>query len=665
MSAYFARFLCKTLHRKDPILTIFVLLLASALFLRPDEAFGARKGGGKPGGSTAPRIDSVSPSSGSIDGGLSVTIHGRKFTSGTEVSFGGVAATGESVRNSKRMTAITPAYTEGAVDVTVTNPDGQSATLTGGFTYEGAQPKPLPPTAPSGLSAGTISATQINLGWQDNASDEDGFVIERGLNGGAHVQIATTGSDSGSYSDSGLSPDNTYSYRVAAYNAAGNSGYSNTAEASTPPQSAVVAFPGAEGFGTSTPGGRGGVVVAVDNLNDSGPGSLRAAVESSGARIVVFRTGGTIELQSPIKIRDPYITIAGQTAPGGGILLKGEGLIISSHDIIVRGLRIRIGDLGSPSCCRDGINISTSSATSDIYNVVIDHCSVSWAIDENIATWESSSNNFDLYDVTIQWTISSEALHDSIHIDEGDTSPAPHSMGLLIGRDSERISIHHNLLGMNNSRNPRMDSIVAGEVVNNLIFAWGKDAPTRNAAAPGTVHVLNNFYHSGDTSRPDEIYIDDDTQLGSNFYIDANLTDDARVSTEPFPSRILNRNNYPIENFPQFSGSGISVDSTSNVFDKVLASVGATVPERDAVDIRVVASVQSRSGGVIDSQAEVGGWSTISAGTPLLDSDGDGMPDSWEVSKGLEALDSNDRNGLAPSGYTWIEEYINSLIPIP
>ena len=337
----------------------------------------------------------------------------------------------------------------------------------------------------------------------------------------------------------------------------------------------MVAFPGAEGFGTQTIGGRGGQLIEVTNLNDSGPGSFRAAVETTGPRIVVFTTGGTIELSTPVEIYDPFITIAGQTAPGDGISLKGEGLYIHTHDVIVRGLRIRIGDLGTPTNSRDGINISTTGATTDIYNVVLDHVSVAWAIDENIATWESSSNSFDIYDVTIQWTITSEALHDSIHIDEGETEPAPHSMGLLLGRDSERISVHHNLLSNNNGRNPRLDGITEGEVINNLIYGWGQDAPTRNAEDPAIFHVLNNFYHSGSSSRQDDIYIDDNTQAGSAFYIDGNLTDDPRASADPFPSRILNRNNYPIETVPQFVGSGITMDETLDVFDAVLLNVGA------------------------------------------------------------------------------------------
>ncbi len=648
------------------LLTRTLLLTFVALFCITAEAAkgGNGNGGGKPGGeSSPPEITSISPNSGSIDGGTSVTIEGKNFSKQASVTFGGVDVASINVRNGKRMTVVTPASPSGAVDVTINNPDGKSVTSVGGFTYQGQQAQA--PAAPTALSANAGSASSISLSWTDNANDEDGFLIERSLDGTNFGQIASVGSNTQGYSDSGRTPETTYHYRVAAYNAVGNSAYSNSAQATTPALSSVVAFPGAEGFGTGTQGGRFGQVIEVTNLNDSGTGSFRAAIETTGPRIVVFTTGGIIELQTPVQVYEPFLTIAAQTAPGDGIALKGEGLYIHTHDIIVRALRIRIGDLGTPTNSRDGINISTTGAATDIYNVVIDHSSVAWAIDENIATWESSSNNLDIYDVTIQWTIISEALHDSIHIDEGSSSTAPHSMGLLLGRNSENISVHHNLMANNQSRNPRLDGIMAGEVINNLIYGWGQDAPTRNASTPAIFHVLNNFYHSGTASRQDDIYIDDNTEEDSSFYIDGNLTDDARVSPDPFPSRILNRNDYPLASIPQFTGSGIDMDPTLDVFALVLNNAGAIAPVRDDVDARVVAQVSTRSGGVIDSQADVGGWPVYDSGIALTDSDHDGMPDSWEDSRGLNPFDSGDRNNLAPSGYTWVEEYINGLIPMP
>ena len=166
----------------------------------------------------------------------------------------------------------------------------------------------------------------------------------------------------------------------------------------------AAAFPGAEGFGALTPGGRYGNIIFVSNLNDTldvnSPeydGSLRWAIEHTwpddpsnpygGRRIILFKVGGVIELVDNLILKHPFVTIAGQTAPGDGVTLAGSGMIIATHDVIVRGIRVRVGDRGEPTCCLDGINISTHHADSDVYNVVVDHSSVSWAIDENMSTW--------------------------------------------------------------------------------------------------------------------------------------------------------------------------------------------------------------------------------------------------------------------------------------
>ena len=163
---------------------------------------------------------------------------------------------------------------------------------------------------------------------------------------------------------------------------------------------AVPAFPGAEGFGAKSVGGRGGKVIEVTNLNDSGSGSLRAAIAASGPRTVVFRVGGTIELKSRIQVENPYLTIAGQTAPGGGITLKNgsnekDTLYILTHDVVVRYLRVRPGPGGDA----DGVGVGTNAS-----NVVLDHCSVSWAVDENLGVSSTAKN------VSIQWSIIAEGL---------------------------------------------------------------------------------------------------------------------------------------------------------------------------------------------------------------------------------------------------------------
>ena len=181
------------------------------------------------------------------------------------------------------------------------------------------------------------------------------------------------------------------------------------------------AFPGAQGFGSTTKGGRDGKLFFVTNLNSDGPGSFREACEAKGPRIVIFRVGGTITIEKSISIQNPYITIAGQSAPGDGICIRGAAIKITTHDVIVRGLRIRIGDGPGPAPDnRDGLSIANNSKQP--YNIIIDHCSISWAIDENFQLWYPCNS------ITIQWCIISEGLHNSLH------PKRPHSSGLIIDK---------------------------------------------------------------------------------------------------------------------------------------------------------------------------------------------------------------------------------------
>ena len=198
----------------------------------------------------------------------------------------------------------------------------------------------------------------------------------------------------------------------------------------------LPAFPGAEGFGATTPGGRGGKVLIVSNLNDSGRGSLRAAIETEGPRIIVFRVAGIIDLKSPIRVTQPFVTVAGHSAPGGGITLRGHGISVNTHDVVIRYLRSRPGDISGTEV--DGLSIGGASA-----NVVIDHCSVSWSVDENL------SPSGAIRDVTVQWSIISEGLNRSVH------AKGAHGYGSLT-RASGGLTLHHNLWAHNASRNPRL-----------------------------------------------------------------------------------------------------------------------------------------------------------------------------------------------------------------
>ena len=230
----------------------------------------------------------------------------------------------------------------------------------------------------------------------------------------------------------------------------------------------IPAFPGAEGAGALTPGGRGGQVIEVTNLNNSGPGSLRTAIKAAGPRIIVFRVGGTIELKDDLTIREPYVTIAGQTAPGDGIALKNYTLRISTHDVIVRYIRVRPGEGGdNAGNLVDGIEIlnkpdNAKETDKMAHNIIIDHTSVSWAIDENVSVWNMRPDLSKIENVTIQWSIISEGLSHSRHPED------EHSKGLLVGSNNTHISIHHNLLIHNRKRNPVLHGVRI-DMINNVI----------------------------------------------------------------------------------------------------------------------------------------------------------------------------------------------------
>lgn len=436
----------------------------------------------------------------------------------------------------------------------------------------------------------------------------------------------------------------------------------------------LPAFPGAEGFGAETPGGRGGEVIEVTNLKDSGPGSFRAACESKGPRIIVFRTGGTIEVLSPVLVSEPFATIAGQTAPGGGILLKadpgfdGSVLNVISHDVIVRGLRIRRGPTAKKGCCGDGLSIHNKEG--EPHNIVIDHCSISWSTDENVDSWYAAR------DITIQWCLIAEALYDSSH------EKGPHSKGTLIGSEVKRVSYHHNLLAHNVARNPQFSNDEGpNHIVNNVIYNWkyfGGQFSKAGQLAP-KVNFIGNYYKPGPDTRKDRYEVAlskyEDEPL---FYVHDNIghhrpdesSDEWDIVGDsnsglgkgwmriPASVKIRRKEAWPASPVP------ITIHPVKKGYELVLDHAGAITPKRDAVDLRVVNDVRMNIGRCIDDPSEVGGWPTLEAGTPPKDTDHDGMPDDWETKHKLDPNDPEDRNRKAPSGYTFVEEYINSLIPL-
>ena len=306
----------------------------------------------------------------------------------------------------------------------------------------------------------------------------------------------------------------------------------------TSPSSApVVAFPGAEGFGAQSIGGRGGIVIEVTNLNDSGPGSLRECVNAEGSRICVFRVGGTITTQSEIIATNPYLTIAGQTAPGGGITLRAaqnyheEPFIISTHDVVVRYIRFRAGASAIPNSSRRSLTLNNGA-----YNVMLDHCSFSWATDQPLLLIDG------VHDVTIQWSIISEGLAYSTHFEDGFFEE--HSTGLSVSGKNYKstaqtgnITIHHNLLAHNGGRNPQNAGYGLEDVLNNVIYNWGGQGfTTQDLQANVPSNVVNNYFKSGVNTTGYEIqaHHTNNSMMGPQIYASGNIgphrTDDIQLA---------------------------------------------------------------------------------------------------------------------------------------
>lgn len=423
-------------------------------------------------------------------------------------------------------------------------------------------------------------------------------------------------------------------------------------------QTGLPVFPGAEGFGTRTPAGRGGKVIEVTTLADDGPGSLREALNDPQRRIVVFRIGGTIELASPLFINHPYVTVAGQTAPGGGICLKNCGLVITTNDVLVRHLRIRPGNEGGQEPDdNDAVTIlGQHGKVSGAHNVVLDHISASWSEDEAVSTW------FGPHDVTICWSIVSEALNRSRH------RKGTHSAGLLVGGGSEHVTVHHCLLAHNSFRNPLVSRGGTHDFVNNVVYDWG-DLPGEifDEHSNTFVNFVGNYYRPGPSSRKAPYDITINSSGVPSIYAEGNLgskrprgdMDEWAIMTEKFsgaaaPEKYRARERYPT---PE-----VTTWSADEAWDRVPSAAGATQPRRDAVDRRIVDEVRSGKGRIIDTPQEVGGHPNLERGDPPVDTDHDGMPDPWELEHELDPHNPADGNAdRDDDGYTNVEEYLNSL----
>jgi pectate lyase len=399
------------------------------------------------------------------------------------------------------------------------------------------------------------------------------------------------------------------------------------------------AFPTAEGFGQFAQGGRGGAVLFVENLNDNGPGSLRAAVSAKGPRTIVFRVSGTIELAKPLVVTEPFVTIAGQTAPGDGVCLANYEFYLRAHNAIVRHLRVRPGN-DKPGE-RDAITVK------GVHDTIVDHCSGSWAIDEVLSTTGS-------HDVTVQWCMIAEALHDAGH-HKGD-----HGFGGLIG--SDRISYHHNLYAHNRSRNPRPASGFI-DFRNNVIYNWNKEAGYAGQINKQRLNYIANYLKPG-PSTAEGRYIAFHTGGPETFvHTHGNVLEGVLGEGQNDLAIINARDDVNLVEKP-FDVIAPRTFTATEAFQQVLEQVGATLPKRDPVDTRIIASVRDGTGALINSHHDVGAWPALKSADRPVDADRDGMPDAWEQQHGLNPSDPDDRNNDPDGdGYTNLEEFLNGTDP--
>lgn len=411
-----------------------------------------------------------------------------------------------------------------------------------------------------------------------------------------------------------------------------------------------LAFPSAEGGGKFTTGGRGGKVITVTNLNDSGEGSLRNAIEQKGARIVVFAVDGTIQLQSKLIIENDSITIAGQTAPGDGICLKGYPFYIRANNVIVRYIRSRIGDeSGASDDAIGGMRIK---------DLIIDHCSASWSVDECLTVYRAEN-------VTVQWCMITHSLSKSVH------KKGAHGFGGIWG--GANSTYHHNLIAHHSSRNPRFasDGGTPVDFRNNVVYNWGYKS-AYGGGQGGKINFIANYYKPGPATVEEKkaCFLDPaDDETGSYFLAD-NIMGGNSAVTENNWLGVTSKKSFTKATEP-FECISIQQDKPEIAYIRVLLNAGCSY-KRDSYDKMVVNEIVSGTShggetfgggnkGIIDNPSAVGGWPELKQGIYPKDSDGDGMPDKWEIENGLDPNKDDSYLYSLNNEYTNIEVYINSL----
>ncbi len=476
-------------------------------------------------------------------------------------------------------------------------------------------------------------------------------------------------------------------------------------------QAEIPAFPGAEGGGMYTQGGRGGKVLVVTNLNDRGPGSFREACETGGARIIVFNVAGIIRLESPIIVRAPYLTIAGQTAPGDGVCIAGQSFQVDTHDVIIRHMRFRRGETMV-------WHREDSFGGNPVGNIMIDHCSCTWGLDENISFYrhmydpsegyyKATAEKYPAVNVTIQNTISAKAL---------DTYN--HSFGSTLG--GENASFMRNLWASNVGRNPSVGWNGVFNFVNNVLFNW-HNRTVDGGDYTAMFNMINNYYKPGPATpkqspvghrilKPEAGRSKHPYKQYARVYASGNVMEGfPEITADNWKGGIQIEGNHDAGDFTEqiratrpFTMPHLTILPTQQAYDYVLNHVGANIPCRDRVDQIILDEVRtgeiyyekklpkenpygdhwglaekskneegffryrrmdkdSYKLGIITHPAQMGGYPEYK-GEPRVDSDNDGMPDAWEVANGLNPNDASDANGdCTGDGYTNIEKYINAI----
>lgn len=494
----------------------------------------------------------------------------------------------------------------------------------------------------------------------------------------------------------GLVPQNVYHYRVRSRDPAGNTTVSGDRSFSTSPAGTLAAFPGAQGAGATATGGRGGSVIPVTNLNDAGGGSLRACMQASGPRTCVFRVGGTINLQTGIPVRNPHLTVAGQTAPGGGIMIKGKDnvehqITLYAPDVVLQYLRIRAGynpERAPPAGGGMPLRLSDNAV-----RVIADHLSLSWSTDNNLGIWDHPDPGGEPHNVSIAYVLLAEAL-------EG------HATAMLTGSSNNDpsarlmtdIDMHHSMTANHTHRVPHLKNR-SSRLVNNIFY--NNDHHSTQLKGGIQADLIGNLYKKGTyeptPGHPHEINAYTNTSSAGNavigspsIYMQGNkgwsqsdpngnqwllageTTGDNQEEIGPIPSAWRRGSPLAVAGVPIVADPASNLESILTGSRGVGASArldcnGTWVANRDAVDTRLMNQYSSGTGTYPGApsyeQGSAFGWPTIASGTACPDADADGMPDAWESANGLNPDGAADRNSTAAngSGYTNLDMYLAGM----